>query len=144
MIQNLLKNHEFESIDETKKLYGNRQRYPVGTAIDLPINDKVHYILWTLSTFNGNLKAHTSTQDYVLAVQNLIESCNLESKGFSIVIPLVGTGLSRTNKNQNDILEYLIKTFKLNQEKLNCDIHIIIREDLRDEISIKDILEGIL
>lgn len=138
-IENLLKNQKYDLLNNESKSLGNHKRYAVGTAIDLPIDSNEHYILWALSTFDENLKAHTSMQDYALAVQKLIEACNNESEGFSIVMPLVGAGLSRTNRNQNEILRYLISAFEINKELLNCDVHIIVREDLKNEIAIMDL-----
>ena len=138
-IEKLLKKIEYENLPEQEKPEGKRKRYPVGTVIDLPGNENEHYFLWALSTFDRNLKAHTSMQEYALAVQRLIESCNTESEGFSIVLPLVGTGLSRTKKNQQDVLQYLINAFRLNKDEINCDIHIVVHEDVKNEIAIMNI-----
>lgn len=138
-IQQKLANMNYETISKNDKPRGNRKRYDVGTIINLPISNKENYLLWGLSSFDNQLKAHTTMQEYVLAVQKLIEACNTESEGFPVVIPLVGTGLSRTNKGQEDIISYLINAFKLNKSEINCDIHIVIKEELKNEISIIDI-----
>jgi hypothetical protein len=92
-----------------------------------------------LSTFDSNLKAHTTMQDYALAVQKLVEACNEESEGFPVVIPVVGTGLSRTKKEQHDVISYLINSFKLNKTEINCDIHIVIRDDIKNQVAIMNI-----
>ena len=99
-IKKLLANVEHENLTKQEKPEGNRKRYPVGTVIDLPGHKNEHFFLWALSTFDSNLKAHTSMQEYTLAIQKLIESCNEESEGFPVVLPLVGAGLSRTNKDR--------------------------------------------
>ena len=130
-IQKLLKNKEFENISEEDKPKGNRKRYSIGTVVDLSGDSKEHYLLWGLSTFDSNLKAHTSVEEYALAVQRLIQACNEESEGFPIVLPLVGTGLSRTKKGQHDVLTYLLNAFRLNKSEINCDIHIVIHEDIK-------------
>ena len=138
-IGNLLKNTNYESLSEEEKPEGNRRRYPVGTVVDLPGYGNEHFFLWALSTFDCNLKAHTSMQEYALAVQKLIESCNEESEGFPVVLPLVGTGLSRTKKDQQDVLKYLINAFRINKAEINCDIHIVVRNDIKNEIAIMNI-----
>ena len=138
-IEKLLEKIEYENLSANEKPEGNRKRYPVGTVIDLPGNENEHYFLWALSTFDSNLKAHTSMQEYALAVQRLIESCNTESEGFSIVLPLVGTGLSRTKRDQQDVLQYLINAFRVNKDEINCDIHIVVHEDVKNEIAIMSI-----
>lgn len=138
-IEKLLEKIGYENLSANEKPEGNRKRYPVGTVIDLPGNENEHYFLWALSTFDSNLKAHTSMQEYALAVQRLIESCNTESEGFSIVLPLVGTGLSRTKRDQQDVLQYLINAFRVNKDEINCDIHIVVHEDVKNEIAIMSI-----
>lgn len=138
-IQQLLTGKNFETVSELDKPVGNRKRYPVGTVVDLPKNKKEHYILWALSTFDSDLKAHTSMQDYALAIQKLIEACNTESEGFPVVIPVVGTGLSRTKKEQQDVVTYLVNAFKLNKSEINSDIHIVVREDIKNEVAIMNL-----
>ena len=137
-IQEQLKNQKYELLSDNDKPEGNKKRFPVGTIIDLPGIGNEHYLLWALSSFDNNLKAHTTMQEYVLAVQRLIEACNTESEGFPVLLPLVGTGLSRTKKEQEDVLAYILNAFKLNKCEINCDIHIIVRENLKKEISIKN------
>lgn len=138
-IGKLLKNTSYERLSEEEKPEGNRRRYPVGTVVDLPGYGTEHFFLWALSTFDSNLKAHTSMQEYALAVQKLIESCNEESEGFPVVLPLVGTGLSRTKKDQQAVLKYLINAFRINKDEINCDIHIVVRDDMKNEIAIMNI-----
>ena len=138
-IKKLLANVEHENLTKQEKPEGNRKRYPVGTVIDLPGHKNEHFFLWALSTFDSNLKAHTSMQEYTLAIQKLIESCTEESEGFPVVLPLVGAGLSRTNKDQQDILQYLINAFRLNKDKINCDIHIVVHINVKNEIAIMNI-----
>lgn len=138
-IQQLLLHKEYENIAEVDKPAGNRKRYPIGTVVDLPGNGKEHFLLWALSTFDSDLKAHTSMQEYALAVQKLVEACNSESEGFPIVLPLVGTGLSRTKKEQIDIITYLVNVFRLNKNEINCDIHIVVCEEIKSEVAIMNI-----
>lgn len=138
-IQELLRNKEFENISQEDKPEGNRKRYSVGTTVDLPVDSKEYYLLWALSTFDRDLKAHTSMEEYALAVQKLIQACNEESEGFPTVIPLVGTELSRTKKEQLDVLKYLLNAFRLNKSEINCDIHIVVREDIKNEVAIMNL-----
>jgi hypothetical protein len=138
-IQQLLSHKEYENIAELHKPAGNRKRFPVGTVVDLPGSDKEHFLLWALSTFDSDLKAHTTMQEYALAVQKLVEACNEESEGFPVVLPLVGTGLSRTKKEQQDVISYLLNAFRVNKSEINCDIHIVVREDIKNEIAIMNI-----
>lgn len=139
LIDKSLKNTDYDVLSKKEKPEGKRKRYPVGTVVDLPGYKNEHFFLWALSTFDSNLKAHTSMLEYALAVQKLIESCNADSEGFPIVLPLVGAGLSRTKKEQQDILKYLISAFRINRTEINSDIHIVVHNDMKDEIAIMNI-----
>lgn len=81
-IQQLLVHKKFENLSEYDKPVGNRKRYPVGTVVDLPGAEGEHDLLWALSSFNRELKAHTSMQDYAFAIQKLVEACNVCTRGF--------------------------------------------------------------
>ena len=138
-IQDQLSDCQSILLDKNQKPKGNRKRFPEGTVVDVPVDDNTHYILWALSAFDDKLKAHTSSEEYSIAVHRMIKACNLYSEGFPVVLPLVGTGLSRTKMNQNDVLLFLVNAFKLNRTELNCDIHIVVSDSVKEEISIMNI-----
>lgn len=131
-------NTEYEPLTDNIKPAGNKKRYPLGTVVTLSGVDNDYYFLWALSTFDSNLTANTTMQEYVLATQKLIEACNRYSEGFPVVLPIVGAGLSRTKKSQEDLLSYLVNAFKVNQSEINCDIHIVIHEDIKNDVRIVD------
>lgn len=137
-IDSLLAGQEYETLSTAEKPAGKLRRYPVGTVIDLPGEDNVHYLLWALSTFDSKLKAQTTMVEFATAVQKLVEACNMDSEGFPVLLPLVGAGLSRTNKSQCDILRYLVSTFHINKMNVNCDVHVIIRNDIKNDVAITD------
>ena len=91
------------------------------------------------STFDKNLKAFTSEEEYVLAMMRLLEFCNERSQQFPVVMPLIGAGLSRTKKSEKDILNYIIGLVKMNRELINYDLHIIVRDNGKESIAIIDL-----
>lgn len=132
-INNALENVSPETLTD------NRKRYPLGTVIDLPTNptgnpNDEHMFLWALSKFDENMHANTTKEEFVIAVQRLIEACGEMSEGYPVVIPLVGTGLSRTNIHESDVLSYLISSFKCNRNCIRSDIHIVVYKDRRNDI----------
>lgn len=139
-IHTALQKNSFEAVSIEDKPSGKLKRYPVGTVVEVPGPDNAHYFLWALSTFDSNLKARTSLVEYAVAVQRLIEACNLESEGFPVILPLVGAGLSRTKIPQSDILKYLISAFQVNRNEINCDIHVVVKAGLKNDITITDFL----
>ena len=89
-----------------------------------------------MSTFDKNLNAHTSKEDFVLAIQRLIEYCDKNSQGYPVLMPLLGSGLSRTGIDSfSDILQYIINTLRLNKDIINCDFHIYIRPQVKQKIN---------
>ena len=53
-------------------------------------------------------------------------------------MPILGTGLARTENDERDTLEYMVKAFRLYRRKLNSDIHIVVWEG-KNPISITDL-----
>lgn len=120
----------------TDKPSGNRNRYNEGTMVCLKVNETTVYLLWALSSFDSKNVASTTISEYVNAIQKLIEGCSKYSEGYPVIIPIVGAGLSRTNKEQSVLLKYLIQSIELNKELINCDIYIVIKDELKSEMSI--------
>lgn len=159
VFQNLYDNHSHtqESVNETiqeslaknsshfyllqkdEKPEGNLKRYDVGTLAELKIDEHLSFYLLALSTFDENLNAHTSKEDFVLSVQRLIEFCDNHAQGYPVVLPLLGSGLSRAGIDLTDILHYLVEAFAINKDKISCDFHIVIWDGFKDRISIKDL-----
>lgn len=106
----------YEDLTVEIKPEGNRKRYNVGTTVNLQIDDNLSYYLLGLSYFDEHLNAQTSKADFALAVQKLIEFCNQNAQGYPVILPLLGSGLSRTTIGLNDILHYLVDAFAINKE----------------------------
>ena len=139
-INSILKNNTaYKNLTKEEKPEGNRKRYDVGTTINLPITNNLSYYLLGLSYFDENLNAHTSKVDFVLAIQKLIEFCNQNAQGYPVILPLLGSRLSRTNIALNDILHYLVDAFAINKDIINNDFHIIVWKGDKDKIAIHDL-----
>ena len=128
----------YKVVAQSDKPAGNLKRYEVGAYANLPIDDKLNYILLGLTWFNNNLNAKASKQDYVLAIQKMIEAFDLEAQGYPVLIPIVGTGRSRTDLTENEALEYMIEAFKLNQTRITSDIFIVVYESAKNRVSISN------
>lgn len=129
----------FDDVLISDKRSGNLRRYPAGTVAEIKISSNCTYFFLGLSSFDRNLKATTSDEDYVLALIRLLEFCNARSQQFPIVMPLIGAGLSRTQKNERDILEYIVKLIKMYEKSIHFNIHIIVRENGKNCISITNL-----
>lgn len=140
-IQQNLNNRQImaEGIQASEKRSGNLKRYPTGTVAEVQVSSNCTYFFLGLSSFDKNLKATTSNEEYVLALMKLLEFCNDRSQQFPVVMPLIGGGLSRTQKKERSILEYLVKLIKMNEDLIHGDIHIVVRESGKESIAITDL-----
>lgn len=139
-IYHSLQDYDFITIPQEEKRQGNLKRYDIGTVAKIDDSNTKSYFLLAMSTFDKNLNAHTTKQDFVLAIQRLIEYCDRNSQGFPVLMPLLGSGLSRTGLEcYSDILRYIVNTLRLNRDILNCDFHIFIRPQDKQKISFENI-----
>lgn len=125
------------SIDEKRK--GNLKRYDCGTVAEVNEDSNCTYFFLALSTFDYNLSAHTTQEEYVLTMQRMLEYCYTRSQGFPIVMPLIGAGQSRTGNNERAILEYLIGLLKMNKDLIMSDVHIVVRNSGKETIPITEL-----
>jgi hypothetical protein len=123
----------------TDKPQGNLKRYEVGTAVDIPVSDKLHYFMVGLSSFNQDLKAETTRSEYCLAIEKTIEFCDAHAQGQPVLMPIIGGFLSRTGQSEKDLLGYMIKCLEINKDHINQDIYIVVRESAKNTISILDL-----
>lgn len=129
----------FITLTRGEKPEGNLKRYEVGTYANLPIDNNLNYLLLGLSSFDSNLNAQTSKQEYVLAIQRMIESFDMEAQGYPVLVPIIGTGKSRADLKEREALEYMIEAFKMNQTKITSDVYIVVYESAKNRVSIADL-----
>lgn len=135
-----LAGYRSEKLDRRDKRSGNLERYPVGAVAEVKADEKLNYFFLGLTYFDRNLHANISEEEYVLALARLLEFCMIRSQGFPIVIPLIGAGnANNSQKSERDILDYLINFIKMNRRFVNCDIHIVIRDNGKESIGIVDV-----
>jgi len=138
-IQGAIKgNPAYTMLSQAEKPHGNLKRYELGAYANLPIDVNLNYLLLGLTWFDNNLNAWASKQDYVLAIQKMIEAFDLEAQGYPVLIPIIGTGRSRTDLTENEALEYMIAAFKINQSKITSDIYIVVYESAKNRVSISN------
>lgn len=132
-------NPTYVNLTTAQKPAGNLKRYEVGAYANLSIDANLNYILLGLTTFDANLNAHVSKQEYVLCMQKLIEYFDMEAQGYPVLMPIIGTGRSRTDLQEREALEYLISLFKINATKITSDVYIVVYESAKNRVSIADL-----
>ena len=138
-IQDSLAGKPYQLLTTAVKPKGNLRRYEAGTVAELKDDDQVSYYLLGISTFDENLNAQTIMPDFVNSVQRLIEFCNQRAQGYPVVLPLLGSGLSRTGLELSEILHYLVSAFAINKDIINCDFHIVVWDKHKDLVPIDNL-----
>ena len=135
-INNSLQNVPYSELTREIKSQGNLKRYEVGTVVKIDDSNTKSYYLLAMTTIDKDLTAHASKEDFVLSIQRLIEYCDKNSQGYPVLMPLLGSGLSRTGiDSYSDILQYTIDAFRLNKTIINCDFHIYIQPKDKQKIN---------
>lgn len=137
-IQRRLSNCEYTQLTSIQKPSGNLKRYSAGTTVSINCN-RLRYFLLGLSSFDENLKASTSKEEYSVAIQKLYEFCDSNAQGGQVFMPIIGTGLSRVVKDKNDAIKYLINMAILNDDLLSYDLVFVVPDRERNNISITNI-----
>lgn len=138
--QNLIKQgQKSKTLKRENKRSGNLECYPVGSVAEIKGIHEVMYFFVALSTLDKELHANTSNEDYVLSLIRLLEYCNKRSQKYSVLLPLIGAGAADTGKTEREILEYITKLIKTNRNLINCDVHIVVRENGKDSIPLTDL-----
>ena len=140
-IQTVLANNKskYKNISVKNKRKGNLKRYEVGTVAEIQGEEGVTYFFLALTQFDQDLHASTGDDEYVLALIKMLMYNNKRSQGRPLFVPLIGAGAANTQKEERDILEYLVKLIKMNKKIINCDLHIVIRDTAKDSISITNL-----
>lgn len=112
------------------KQIGEKLRYPEGAIACIPGVLKEYYFCFGLSKFNQD-KAIPTRSEYINALDSLVRRIIDLSQGYPVYIPLIGTGLSGIGVNNELALDILIHTIKLYEKEINCNIYIVLKEELK-------------
>lgn len=133
----VLRSIPFKTITTAEKHKGNLERYPFGTVAEITVSNEEKFFLLALTEFDSDLHARIySRENYMLALQRLLEYICSRSQGYPTVLPLIGGGLPEVSDSEQTVLELLLSVIKINKDRINCDIHIVVRATGTGDISI--------
>ncbi|WP_419393431.1 macro domain-containing protein [Cytobacillus praedii] len=121
---------------------GKKAKYRLGT-----IFQHGEYLLTAFSKFDNKNRAYLQMNDYINFLLNFWNEVDIVYNGRSIVIPLLGSGLTRFKKYEmitdQELLELLIWSFKISKIKFTypSTVSIIIHESKKDKINFYKIKE---
>lgn len=98
--------------DEDKER-GKREVYELGTVAMIRGNNNSTFLLLAISEYDKDNIAHTSVDDLEMCIKSLLNFYDQHGQGHRLVIPLMGTNLSRAGLSHNDSLRVITSLFQL-------------------------------
>ena len=150
MIENHLNGRNFDAIvgeqlasvksQTVKKTRGKQKRYPIGTTATIKTDGD--YLLFALSkTDPTTCKAHCDVATMWFALEQLLNRGRIESNGYPVNLPLVGSGQSGVGLRARDLLNLLLLSIvtATKSRRIAGKIRIILKYDLFQELDLKSI-----
>ncbi|MET8563255.1 macro domain-containing protein [Streptomyces flaveolus] len=111
---------------------GRRTRYPIGTAVPVPVGKRRVFAL-AYSRLGNDLRARSAPADLWLSLERLWPSVALHGLFRPVAIPLIGAGLSRlVELDHTQLLSLIVETFteSLRQDPAVCpELRIVVRDE---------------
>lgn len=127
-------------LENVQRLYGGKTtQYKLGSVC--PVDD---YLLLAFTRFDKNNKAYLTVEDYITCLMHMWSELDTYYAQQPIYIPLLGGGITRFNGatvEPQDLLKYIIITFKASRITFKGGLNIVLYEGDKDKINLHDIHE---
>lgn len=124
-----------KTLSIAQKQRGNLDGYDRGTIATVEHDNTIFYLI-ALSEFDENNNAQNTRKELTNTIEKLITYYDQKGQGYNIYIPLLGTGMSRTNISAEEALDTMVSEIKINRSKIHGQITVVVNENNRDKISI--------
>lgn len=122
------------SVEEKKR--GKINEYDLGTVALVRGNNKCTFLLLAVAKFDENNIAHTSIDEFEKCIKSLIFFYDNKCQGHKIMVPLMGTNLSRAGLSHDDSLRTIASLFQLYGDKIHGEVDIIIYNGDKDKVTL--------
>lgn len=127
-------------IEQVNRAIGKKNKYQLGTCFRYN-----EFVFVAFTKFDEDNKAYLDLPNYMYCLSNMWDEINRVYGGNNIVVPLVGSGITRINSSasitKQDQLEMLVNSLKFSNIKFSHDSHItiVLPESLQDELSLYEL-----
>lgn len=121
--------------DEDKER-GKREVYELGTVAMIRGNNNSTFLLLAISEYDKDNIAHTSVDDLEMCIKSLLNFYDQYGQGHRLVIPLMGTNLSRAGLSHNDSLRVITSLFQLYGDKIHGEVDVVIYKGDKDKVTL--------
>lgn len=108
--------------------------FPLGTVIRYDSNyDHQTYLMLSMTELNSRNEAYTNMVEFINTLSIMWKEINRVYASHNIVIPVLGTGISRfdSNKSEEELLKAMLYTLYISGVKFNSRINIVIYRNER-------------
>jgi len=134
-IKNNLQIQGVNKVCALEKERGNLECFEKGTIAVYEYENTIFYLL-AISEFDENNNAQNSKDELIESIKALVMFYDRYGQANDIYIPLLGTGMSRTDITPEESLKIITSIFEIYKSRLNGNINIIVYENQRNDISI--------
>lgn len=115
---------------------GKREVYELGTITMVKGPGNNIFLLLALTDFDDNGVAHVTAENLEYIIRRLPDYYEREGQGNELVVPLMGTGLSKAELNHEESLRIITSIFRLYGNKIHGDVSVVIYKGDKDKVSI--------
>jgi hypothetical protein len=135
---------ESKHLSSSDRIQGNNPNRPQGKVVKYKLGSIYkhgEYLLTAFSKFDKDNRAFLSMVDYINCLLNFWNEVDIVYANKSVVIPLLGTGITRltdyNNMSEQEKLELLLWSFKISRIKFTypAQVTIVIHESVKDKIN---------
>lgn len=127
-------------IGESKRKDGKTSRYKLGTIVK-----NGEFFLLAFTHFDENNRAFLEINDYIDCLMNMWNECDIHYGGNTVVLPLLGSGITRFRGYENitdqELLEIMIWTFKVSRIRFQypAKAKVVLTNDCLSKVNLYEI-----
>jgi len=127
--------------EDVARTTGNCRAYKIGTTAVANISDRKYFLVAFAKTDIQTLKASASVHELWDALAGLWDRVRISSNGEAVAIPLIGGGLSGIGLPPAHLLNLILESILVatKKQKITGTIHIVLPENLKQDIDLKRI-----
>lgn len=126
----------YKKLSDTEKERGKKEIYDLGTVAMVKADNGNIFCLLAMSDYDENNNAYVSIENLEGVIKSLINFYDQQGQGNKLVVPLMGTNLSRAGLTHEDSLRVIASMFQLYGDKIHGDVSIIIYKGDKDKVSL--------
>lgn len=135
----ILEQIESKKIEIVERSEGKNIRYPIGTTAAINANEHKFFLFALCNTDLETHKASTNLPTMINALNGLFDKARTNTGGESLILPLVGSGISGVGLPATQLLQLMILTIidETKRSQICKEIDIVLHEDRFDEIDLE-------